>query len=207
MTARSRTDWARLRRIPRRLWRLVFLRVTDVVYVLDLEKYKSQAKPLAASVAVRPLSRSDASLLVEAFGPVKAQELVTRIDACFGMLATVDGKARGYSWMTSEPRAREGEAPFFYDVSPRAGWFYFFDTFVAADARGLGLATHLKGGLIDEALSRGGRQAVATHEATNAAVIHVSEKLGFTLTGKLTYLRILGLPFKDLDGLPDGVKP
>lgn len=207
MTARSRTDWARLRRVPRRLWQLVFREVTDVVYVLDLQRYRSDSPPLPRSVAVRTLAVTDEPLLAAAFGEAKAAELVARLATCYGMVATVDGRARGYSWMTSEPRAGEGEAPFYYDVAPRAGWFYFFDTFVSGDARGLGLATELKRGLITEALRRGGLHAVATHDANNSAVIHVSEKLGFARTGTMTYRRILGIEHRDLTGLPEGVKP
>lgn len=207
MTARSRTDWARWRRIPRRLARLVLCQVTDVVYVLDLGRYRHRERPLPSSVVVRPLGHADAALLTAGFGQAKAEDLVRRLSTCYGMLAIVDGKAAGYSWMTPGPRAGEGEAPFFYDVAPQAGWFYFFDTFVRPDARGLGLATHLKHGLIEEARRRGGRHAVATHEASNAAVIHVSEKLGFERTGVMTYRRILGLAFKDLSGLPAGVRP
>jgi GNAT superfamily N-acetyltransferase len=196
----------RLRRLPRRLRSLLFVKITDVVYVLDLRDYRPARAPAGPGVEVRPARASDEAALAQAFGDAKANELVSRLGACFGTLGFHEGRVVGYSWMTDQPRAREGEHPFFYDVAPRPGWFYFFDTFVSPSARGLGLATLLKRGLIEEALRRGGRYCLATHGDANAAVIHVSEKLGFKLHGRMHYTRFLGFTRQDLTGLPEGMR-
>ncbi len=206
--ARSRTSLARVRRLPRRLWTLLFLKITDVVYVLDMKDYRApKTTPPTGDVAVKPLVGGDHARLADAFGEVKAGELVNRLKTCFGVIGTVRGSVVGYSWMTDKPRTGEGDPPFFYDVAPKIGWFYFFDTFVDPAARGLGLATSLKRGLIEEVKRRGGHYCVATHEERNVAVIHVSEKLGFKLRGKMHYKRVFGSASKDLSGLPEGVRP
>lgn len=200
-------QWARLRRLPRRLWSFIFLKITDVVYVLDLKDYRPTRLPPRDGVRAKPLTPEDHDGLVAAFGKVKAKALVQRLATCYGTIGTYQGTVAGYSWMTVNPRQGEGEPPFFYDVSPKPGWFYFFDTYVDPRARGLGLATLLKCGLIEEAQRRGGQFCLATHEDKNASVIHVSEKLGFKLKGHLHYTRILGSSRRDLSGLPEGVRP
>ncbi len=204
---KSRTSLARARRLPRRLWTILFLKITDVIYVLDMNEYREPQTPSPGEVAVKPLVDGDQARLADAFGEAKAGELVNRLKTCYGVIGTVRGNVVGYSWMTDKPRAGEGDPPFFYDVSPRAGWFYFFDTFVAPASRGRGLATSLKRGLIEEVKRRGGHFCLATHEESNAAVIHVSESLGFKLRGKMHYKRIFGAVSKDLTGLPEGVRP
>lgn len=205
--AASRTNWARVRRLLRRLWAFVFLKITDVIFVLDMKDYRAAKTKAKTGVEVKPLSEGDHARLADAFGEVKAGDLITRLTTCYGVICYLHGQVAGYSWMTDKPRAHEGEAPFFYDVAPKIGWFYFFDTFVDHSYRGLGFATLLKRGLIDEVKRRGGHFCVATHEETNATVIHVSEKLGFKLRGKMHYRRVLGSATKDLSGLPEGVRP
>ena len=80
---------------------------------------------------------SDRERLTDAFGEVKANALIERLKTCYGVIGTYQGKAAGYSWMTSQPRHGEGESPFLYDIFPKKGWFYCFDTYVAPSARGL----------------------------------------------------------------------
>lgn len=203
---RSLINFSRLRRIPRRLWALVHLEIVDVVYVLDIADYREGPGPKPGT-HVRPLGPEDRAALARAFGDAKASELTARLSTCFATVAFKGDEVVGYSWMTTGPRRGEGEAPFLYDVTPRGGWAYLFDTYVDPKARGLGLATVLKRGLIAEARRRGARRCLATHERSNLAVIHVSEKLGFRLQGLMTFRRILGLTRKDLSGLPEGVRP
>jgi GNAT superfamily N-acetyltransferase len=200
-------QWARLRRLSRRLLSLVFLKITDVVYVLDLKDYRPAKAPPRNMIQIMPLTVADRERLTDAFGEVKADALIQRLKTCYGVIGIYQGKAAGYSWMTAKPRHGEGVTPFFYDISPKTGWFYCFDTYVAPSARGVGLATQLKCGLIEEVQRRGGHFCLATHDITNVSIIHVSEKLGFKLQGHLYYRRILGATRQDTSGLPEGVRP
>ncbi len=197
---------ARARRLPSRLKALLFLHITDVVYVLDVANYRAAAAK-GEMIVYRPLRSSDRALLAAGCGEAKAVVLIARLATSFGVVALVDGQVAGYSWMTTQPRAGEGEAPFFYDVAPKAGWAYMFDTLVLPNYRGKGIASELKRRLIEEAKIQAVKFCVATHDQGNLAVIHVSERLGFRLHGKMEYSRVLGLAKKNLAGLPEGIRP
>ncbi len=175
------------------------------MYVLHVPAANLTAKELEGLTLIS-LKPADHAALALGVGERKATELCWRLDKCFGVGAVVGNAVVAYSWMTVHPRLGEGEPPFLYDVAPKQGWAYLFDTWVAPPYRGRGVGTALKILLIKECRGRGIDYCVCTHDAGNKQVIRVSERLGFKLHGQIEYHRLLDIARRSLAGLPEGIR-
>lgn len=202
----SRALWARVYRGLVRLRRLGFRSIDDLVYVRDLSRPLPELRSDAGSSGYlcRPLHPSDQALLVAALGAAKADELVKRLEIAVAVVAISGQELAGYSWMTTKIREREGEAPFLYRIAPPTDWTYGFDTYVLPRFRGRGVAAALKTLQMELARTGGGKFFYVTHDRDNHSVIRLSERLGFTQEGVLTYRRVLGVARINVGALPRG---
>ncbi len=191
-------------KVLRRLARLVWLRMDDVVAVVRLDGAPpGPARPVEGAV-VRVATEADVDRTDR--GAVRSPAFRERLRSATGVVAEANGALLGHAWITWGPRGREGDPPFLYAVTPPAGTAYVFDVEVAPAARGRGIGLCVVAAALDEARRRGARRVVLTHDRRNAPMTRLVARLGFTSAGVLRYRRLFGLAWRDVRALDEVLK-
>ncbi len=187
--------------LARKLWqhlvRAVWLSLDDEVRLVDLSPPPVAAAPTAPEVVIRPVEEAD----LDAQPRERADHWRRRLPTCRGLVALRDGRACAWAWVTRERRAREGDPPFLYPVTPPPGWAYMFDVATLESCAGLGMGTRIVVHALDAAAADGAKRAMLTMDAGNERMRRLTDRLGFRTAGRLTYRRVLGIAFRDVSAL------
>jgi ribosomal protein S18 acetylase RimI-like enzyme len=178
---------------------LIYFSVTDVIMTTSLARLPTL--PVNQKYNVRLITKNDYSLFKARFGADKAAEFIARLLEGAGAVALAGDQIAAYSWLAVKPRKHEGEAPFFYDIVPAKGYAYLFDSFVEPAHRRQGLGRAVKLQLMRYAIELGATHCFSLHDAKNQAILGVVKSLGFNDVGRISYHRIGGYKWQNLDAL------
>lgn len=150
---------------------------------------------------VRQLQEEGLPEIEKEFGKVVAEDFARRIESasCY-IIADQDGIV-GYGWFSPNLVKNEGNAPFVFDIWPKKGVMYIYDSFVLPHKRRRGANTRLEQHKLLEAKKAGFRKVLVIVDKDNVAQRKILGRHSMCIDGRISYRRYLWHVVKNTSAL------